>query len=138
MPRAKASEVLMSDRFIVEGLVGTRWEEVAVLEDQDRATDVARSLDRKWRYRRVRVVVDSVQDARARRLVTFLGADRGAPPSASGAAAVIAGDDRDVPAPLSEGARDLFLGVRLIAAVAFVTVVGACLVFALEYLRGLP
>jgi hypothetical protein len=69
----------VSDRFVVEGLDSLRWEPITVFEEQDRAFDYAKLLERRRRCERVRVVVETRRDGRTRRLVTYLGKERPEP-----------------------------------------------------------
>lgn len=79
----------MSNRFIVESLDDWRWDKVNVFDDQDRAEDYAKFLERRRKFTRVRVVVETQRAGRSRRLVTYLGNER---PASCGSAQVAQND----------------------------------------------
>jgi hypothetical protein len=64
---------VVSDRFVVEGLEQWRWDAVKSFDAQEEAFDYAKFLERRGKCDRIRIVVETHRNGRARRLVTYLG-----------------------------------------------------------------
>lgn len=125
----------MVDRFIVESLEGSLWDQVMVFEEQDRAFDYAKFLERRKKPARVRVVVETQRVGHSRRRITYLGTERQEAPTS--ATDVEASSSRYCQAAAGQHwlFRDLTYALGIIARTAVALAIGAALIAGLQMVQ---